>query len=30
MELAQEYRGELKHMDYIDETRIVRRYNMPL
>ncbi|MEI7478452.1 MAG: hypothetical protein WCJ81_08530 [bacterium] len=30
MALAQEYRGELKAMEYIDETRVLRRYRMPL
>lgn len=30
MELAQEYRGEMKHMEYIDQQRILWRYNMPL
>jgi GTP-binding protein LepA len=30
MELCQEYRWELKSMEYLDETRVVRRYQMPL
>ncbi len=30
MELAQEYRGEMKHMEYIDQQRILWRYHMPL
>lgn len=30
MDLAQEYRGEMKAMEYIDQTRILWRYEMPL
>lgn len=30
MELAQEYRWEMKSMEYIDETRLLWRYEMPL
>ena len=30
MELCQEYRGELKSMEYLDETRVVWKYQMPL
>ncbi len=30
MELAQEHRGELKNMEYIDESRVLWRYMMPL
>ncbi len=30
MELSQEYRGEMKNMEYIDETRVLWRYLMPL
>ena len=30
MELCQEYRWELKNMEYLDETRVVRKYMMPL
>lgn len=30
MALAQEYRGELRAMEYIDDTRVLRRYRMPL
>lgn len=30
MELAQEYRWEMMNMEYIDETRILWRYNMPM
>ena len=30
MALAQDYRGEMKAMEYIDETRVLWRYRMPL
>lgn len=30
MGLAQEYRGELKWMDYLDDQRVVRKYIMPM
>ena len=30
MGLAQDYRGEMKAMEYIDESRVLRRYRMPL
>jgi GTP-binding protein LepA len=30
MQLCQEYRGKLKHMDYIDSTRVVRHYQLPM
>jgi len=30
MELAQEYRWVLKNMEYIDDTRVLRRYTMPM
>lgn len=30
MTLCQEYRWNMVHMDYLDETRIVWRYNMPM
>ncbi len=30
MSLCQEYRGKLKNMDYIDEERVVRHYEMPM
>lgn len=30
MALAQDYRGELRAMEYIDETRVLWRYRMPL
>jgi GTP-binding protein LepA len=30
MALAQEYRGNLKSMEYLDETRIVRHYHLPM
>jgi GTP-binding protein LepA len=30
MELCQEYRGSLQNMEYIDDTRVLRRYVMPL
>ena len=30
MALAQEYRGKLKNMDYIDATRVVRHYELPM
>lgn len=30
MQLCQEYRGRLKHMEYIDETRVVRHYELPM
>lgn len=30
MELAQEYRWEMKSMEYIDDTRLLWRYEMPL
>lgn len=30
MELCQEYRGNLQHMEYLDETRVVRRYELPM
>lgn len=30
MELCKEYRGELKSMDYLDASRVVRRYRMPM
>lgn len=30
MQLCQEYRGKLKHMDYIDSTRVVRHYELPM
>ena len=30
MALAQDYRGELKAMEYIDDTRVLWRYRMPL
>ena len=30
MELCQEYRGQLLGMDYLDTTRVVRRYTMPM
>jgi len=29
MELCQDYRGTLKNMEYLDETRVVRKYEMP-
>ncbi|MEI7558549.1 MAG: elongation factor 4 [bacterium] len=30
MALCQEYRGKLTHMEYIDETRVVRHYELPM
>jgi len=30
MALAQEYRGNLKSMEYLDETRVVRHYHLPM
>jgi len=30
MSLCQEYRGKLKKMEYIDETRVVRYYELPM
>lgn len=30
MELSQDHRGEMKSMEYIDETRILWRYMIPL
>jgi GTP-binding protein LepA len=30
MGLAQEHRGELKGMDYLDDQRVVWRYIMPM
>ncbi len=30
MQLCQEYRGKLKHMDYIDSTRVVWHYELPM
>lgn len=30
MKLCQEYRGKLINMDYIDETRVVRHYELPM
>ena len=30
MSLAQEYRGNLKSMEYLDETRVVRHYDLPM
>jgi GTP-binding protein LepA len=30
MALCQEYRGRLINMDYIDETRVVRHYELPM
>jgi len=30
MQLCQEFRGKLKHMDYIDSTRVVRHYELPM
>jgi GTP-binding protein LepA len=30
MALAQEYRGQLKTMEYLDETRVVRKYHLPM
>ena len=30
MELVGEYRGEMKSMDYLDQTRVVWRYQMPI
>gem|GEM_PF-2295145 len=30
MELAQDYRGNLKTMDYLDDERILWKYEMPL
>lgn len=30
MQLCQEYRWKLKHMDYIDTTRVVRYYELPM
>jgi GTP-binding protein LepA len=30
MALCQEYRGKLKKMEYIDETRVVRYYELPM
>ncbi len=30
MELAQEYRWEMKNMEYIDDTRVLRKYTMPM
>jgi GTP-binding protein LepA len=30
MELCKDYRGELQSMDYLDESRVVRRYRMPM
>lgn len=30
MSLCQEYRGKLKRMEYIDEDRVVRHYEMPM
>ena len=30
MELCQEYRGNLKHMDYLDQNRVVWRYTLPM
>ncbi len=30
MSLCQEYRGKLTNMEYIDETRVVRHYELPM
>ena len=30
MALAQEYRGNLKSMEYLDETRVVWHYDLPM
>lgn len=30
MTLTQEYRGQLKSMDYLDKTRVVWKYSMPM
>jgi len=30
MELSQDHRGELKNMEYIDDTRVLWRYMIPL
>ncbi len=30
MELCQEYRGVMKNMSYLDQNRVVRKYNLPL
>lgn len=30
MALGQEYRGKLINMEYIDETRVVRHYELPM
>lgn len=30
MQLCQDYRGKLKSMEYIDETRVVRHYSLPM
>ncbi len=30
MQLCQDYRGRLKSMEYIDETRVVRHYELPM
>jgi GTP-binding protein LepA len=30
MELCKDYRGELQSMDYLDASRVVRRYRMPM
>lgn len=30
MALSQEYRGKLKHMEYLDASRVVRHYELPM
>lgn len=30
MQLAQEYRGEMKGMEYLDQERVLRKYDMPM
>ncbi len=30
MQLCQEYRGKLQRMEYIDETRVVWHYELPM
>lgn len=30
MSLCQDHRGKLEGMEYLDETRVIRRYTMPL
>lgn len=30
MSLVQEYRGQMQHMEHLDQTRVVRKYLMPL